>query len=119
MSHRLFLKILKTYQTTAPTEEYAVIGELSAYVTKRKDCFERMPEENVRHIAASVLLLTPDLQRALFLWHTKIQCWTQPGGHADGNPDIYAVALQELQEETGVIGAKFVSLIPLDICRFD
>lgn len=89
------------------------------YVADRSDCFESRHEEDARHIATSVLLVTSDFQKALFLWHAKIQCWTQPGGHADGNSDIHAVALKELEEETDVIGAKLALLTPLDIYRFD
>lgn len=118
MHRKSFLKLLKQYRDSAPYGEYSVIDELKEFVTKRPDCFERKPEEDARHIAASVLLLTPDFNKALFLWHTKIQRWTQPGGHADGDSDIHAVALRELEEETGISGAKLVSSIPLDIYRF-
>jgi 8-oxo-dGTP pyrophosphatase MutT (NUDIX family) len=119
MQRKLFLDIVGQYRTAAPLDEYAVIDELIQYVTYREDCFERKHEEGAKHIATSVLLVTPDFQKALFLWHAKIKCWTQPGGHSDGDSDIHAVALKELEEETGVTGAKFASLIPLDIYRFD
>ena len=58
-------------------------------------------------------------EKSLFLWHAKIQRWTQPGGHADGNADLHRVALKELEEETGIQSAQLVSRIPLDIYRFD
>lgn len=119
MQRKLFLDIVKQYRAIASVEEYGVVDELLQYVAEREDCFERKHEENAKHIATSVLLVTPDFQKALFLWHAKIQCWTQPGGHADGDSDIHAVALKELEEETGVMGAKLASPIPLDIYRFD
>ncbi len=88
-------------------------------VLENPNCFDREAREGAKHIAASVLLVTQDFKKALFLWHTKIGRWTQPGGHADGNPDLQSVAIKELTEETGITDAALVSPIPLDIYRFD
>ena len=71
------------------------------------------------HIASSVLLLNDDLQKALFLRHTKIQKWTQPGGHSDGNSDIHEVALKELEEETGVKADSFMMDLPIYVHCFN
>lgn len=119
MKREKFLEIVRQYRDTAPLNEYAVIDELIEYVKDQEDCFERKPKNGAKHIAASVLLVTPDFNKALFLWHTKIKCWTQPGGHADGNSNIHVVALKELEEETGINGAKLASSIPLEIYKFD
>lgn len=119
MHRKPFLDIVKEYRAIASVEEYGVVDELLQYVATREDCFERKREEGARHIAASVLLVTPDFQKALFLWHTKIGLWMQPGGHADGDSDIHTVALKELDEETGVNVAEFISPIPFSIHRFD
>lgn len=119
MHRKPFLDIVEQYKISVPLEEHTVIDELIRYVTDREDCFERKHEEGAKHIATSVLLVTPDFQKALFLWHAKIKCWTQPGGHADGDSDIHAVALKELEEETGVTGAKLLMYLPLHIHRFD
>lgn len=119
MHRKPFLEIVKQYRAIASVDEYGVVDELLQYVAEREDCFERKHEENAKHIAASVLLVTPDFQRALFLWHTKIGLWTQPGGHADGDSDIHTVALNELEEETGIKATSFISLIPFSVHRFD
>lgn len=119
MYRKPFLEIIEQYRNTASAGEYEIVDELKQYVTEREDCFERKHEEGAKHIAASVLLVTPDFKKALFLWHTKIGLWTQPGGHADGNSDIHAAALKELEEETGVTGAKLLMRIPLHMHRFD
>ena len=118
MKRKPFLDIIEQYRTIAPLDEHAVIDELMQYVTDHEDCFERKHEEGAKHIAASVLLVTHDFRKALFLWHTKIGLWTQPGGHMDGDSDIHAVALKELEEETGVKGAKLMTHIPLHMHRY-
>lgn len=119
MYRQPFLQLLKEYDLTASSDEKKTVVELIRYVSENPNCFEREPKEGAKHIAASVVLITRDFKKALFLWHTKIGKWTQPGGHADGNPDLQSVALKELEEETGVTGAELVSPLPLDIYRFD
>lgn len=47
--------------------------------------------------------------------HRKLDRWFQPGGHADGNPDIQQVALQEAQEETGLTNIQLVDNQIFDI----
>lgn len=119
MHRQPLLQLLKEYKQVAPSDERKVLSDLIRDVSENPNCFEREPQEGAKHIAASVLLVTRDFKKALFLWHTKIERWTQPGGHADGNPNIHEVALKELEEETGITGAQLASSVPLDIYRFD
>jgi 8-oxo-dGTP pyrophosphatase MutT (NUDIX family) len=54
------------------------------------------------HFTGSAWLVSADGQRVLLMHHRKLQRWLQPGGHADGEPDLANVALREAEEETGL-----------------
>lgn len=54
------------------------------------------------HLTASAWIVNRTGTKALLLLHGKLNRWLQPGGHADGNLDLAAVAMREAQEETGL-----------------
>lgn len=84
----------------------------------RPDPLER--HERPGHITGSALVVHADLERTLVLFHTKLQIWVQPGGHADGNANLAGVALREAIEETGIEGLKVWSVpVDLDIHEVD
>lgn len=56
------------------------------------------------HFTGSAFVISADGERALLLFHAKLGRWLQPGGHADGDTDLAAVALREAEEETGLSG---------------
>ena len=60
------------------------------------------------HITSSGLVLNKDFTKVLMAYHKIYDSWAWTGGHADGEKDLYAVALREVKEETGV-----KNLIPL------
>ena len=68
------------------------------------------------HLTGSALVLDPSNNKVLMLFHTKLQRWLQPGGHADGDGDLARVALREAIEETGITDLRvFDEVIDLDI----
>ncbi|HUP75386.1 MAG TPA: NUDIX hydrolase [Acidimicrobiales bacterium] len=70
----------------------------------------------VGHLTGSALVVDPVSERMLLLHHRKLQKWLQPGGHADGDGNLAAVALREATEETGIDGLRVVvPAIHLDI----
>ena len=59
------------------------------------------------HITASGLVLSPDGNSVLLVFHRRLEAWLQPGGHVDrSDPDVVATAVREVREETGVIVAN-------------
>lgn len=70
------------------------------------------------HLTGSALVVDPSDRRILVLFHTKLQRWLQPGGHADGDADLARVALREAVEETGIVGLRVVEpAVDLDVHR--
>lgn len=68
------------------------------------------------HLTGSALVVDPDTRRVLVLHHTKLRRWLQPGGHADGDANLAAVALREATEETGIDGLRVaVPAVDLDV----
>jgi 8-oxo-dGTP pyrophosphatase MutT (NUDIX family) len=53
----------------------------------------------------------------LLTYHRQLNKWLQPGGHADGDPDLLAVARREAREETGLTRLHAVSPGVFDVDR--
>jgi 8-oxo-dGTP pyrophosphatase MutT (NUDIX family) len=68
------------------------------------------------HLTGSAWVLSPDGGSVLLLHHRKLDRWLQPGGHADGEGDLAAVAVRELREETGISGVPvYPEIFDIDI----
>ena len=66
------------------------------------------------HLTGSALVVEATGTRTLLMLHRKLGRWFQPGGHADGDANLAAVALREATEETGITGLR-VALPAIDV----
>lgn len=87
--------------------EAEMVAFVLEFVSAHADSLHR--SQVLGHLTGSAWIVDPSRTRTLLTHHSKLDKWLQPGGHADGDPDLAAVAMREAQEETGVAGLKLVS----------
>lgn len=66
-------------------------------------------ENQIAHFTASMWTVNKERTKTLMVYHNLYNSWSWIGGHADGMEDLCAVALKELQEETGIKKVRLVS----------
>lgn len=94
------LSDLKRYSQVWPEHDGAMLAKYQAFVESTPDCCCRT--HLAGHCTGSAFISCPRGERVLLLYHPFLQRWLQPGGHADGNPDLLEVATREAHEETGL-----------------
>lgn len=116
MSHRNeLLSKLNSYRTTIlDPDQIALTKEIEEFIKSEANCFDR--ELLIGHVTGSAVLLNQDLSKICLTLHRKFNKWVQLGGHADGNPDIFSVALREAQEESGITNITALTTDIFDVC---
>jgi len=101
-------------------ERYVTVhGEESAYVPrflhllKQPGCFQR--NHLPGHLTGSAWIVNRQRTNVLMVRHGSLRRWLQPGGHADGDENIFHTAIREAQEETGVAELELVGNSWFDI----
>ncbi len=83
-------------------------------------CLETFPDILTRnniicHATASCWVVNRTHDKALMLFHNINQMWMWPGGHADGEDNLSAVSLREVQEETSLSSVRLVDNRPFSL----
>jgi 8-oxo-dGTP pyrophosphatase MutT (NUDIX family) len=114
MHRQPLLNLLMSHQP-ANEEEQRMLDQTIQFVKRYPACFER--QLTIGHVTGSAWIVSPDRRKVVLLHHYKLDRWFQPGGHADGDPDILGVARREAEEETGLPDLKIVrsSIFDVDV----
>lgn len=95
-------------------EREPVRSEMLDFCDRHPDALHRTCLDG--HLTGSAVVVDPRSRRTLLIHHAKLDRWLQPGGHADGDGNLAAVAWREASEETGLDDLHVVlPAIDLDI----
>lgn len=113
------LSDLERYGAAWPEHDAAVLARYRDFVESTPECCLR--SHLAGHCTGSALISCPRGERVLLLYHPFLRRWLQPGGHADGDPDLLAVARREAHEETGLDPGRLLPYRPrgMDRVPFD
>ena len=116
MHRTAVLRLLRAHQlSAADPHEAAMAAEIIRFVEAHPDCLLRTCAPG--HLTGSAWIVDAPRRRVLLTHHRKLDKWLQPGGHADGDSDLLAVALREAREETGLARLTLVSSAVFDVDR--
>lgn len=108
MSAAVFLSrveaLLSDYAPADPTE--ASFRERMLDLVKAPEAVHRN-NFDPGHFTASAFVLSPEGDRVLLIFHTKLSRWLQPGGHVEASDaDPSDTARREVLEEVGIAGTS-------------
>lgn len=93
-------KILGDYYKRFP-EDLGKYGILDQQIAKGEDLISRKNFNG--HVTASGLILCPKGERALMIFHNRLEMYIQPGGHLEEeDTSLIEAAIREVKEETGL-----------------
>ena len=95
--------------------EASMTADTIRFVEAHEDCFRRSCTTG--HLTGSAWVVDPARTKVVLTHHRKLDRWLQLGGHADGDPDLLAVALREAQEEAGLTKLRVLAAAPFDVDR--
>ena len=103
---RLSLKEDLLHYKTPYASEAAFIERFLQLLEDRTNPYTR--DRLHGHLTASAWVVDPAREHAVLILHKKLDRWLQPGGHADGDENLLAVARKEVEEETGISNLKLL-----------
>jgi len=106
---------LEKYRAANSAQSDTVDRFINFLEKNRLQSFERSLAEG--HVTASCWLINQAQTHVLLTHHRKLNCWIQPGGHADGERALVKVALSEAYEESGIEKIAILSDEIFDIDR--
>lgn len=107
------INTIEAFKTNMPREIADREAIRQAIAMDGAHCLNR--ENLLFHFTASSIIVNAQRTKTLMAYHNLYQSWAWTGGHADGDPDLLAVALREANEETGITGLQLLDERPVSL----
>ena len=109
---------IKAYKPFNRQEELDKI-EILRQLKSQKNIFSR--DNKAAHMTASAWVVNRGRSKVIMVYHNIYDSWSWMGGHADGDEDLYSVAVREVMEESGLRQIKPVTedIYSLEILTVD
>jgi 8-oxo-dGTP pyrophosphatase MutT (NUDIX family) len=116
MNRTAVLEVLRAHLARpVDANEAEMTADTIRFVEAHGDCFLRSCSTG--HLTGSAWVVDPARTQVVLTHHRKLDRWLQLGGHADGDPDLLAVALREAREEAGLAHLRPLGVAPFDVDR--
>lgn len=78
--------------------------QLKQFLSESRNAYDR--SNLVAHVVAEAWIVNPKRDHVVLVEHKLSKVWLNAGGHCDRNPDVFASAIREAEEETGLTNLK-------------
>lgn len=109
------MELINALKAFRPANEQETVDR--AEILRRLESGEALLSRDnpAAHMTVSAWVVSPDRQQVLMAYHNLYDSWAWLGGHADGEADLLAVALREVQEESGLSRLRPLSTAPYSV----
>ena len=123
MDRNTWSRLLAELDTHRPADEKeaADVAFVRAFIVEHP-ADAHLRAQPLGHLTGSGFILDASRERVLLLHHRRLDRWLQPGGHGEGETDPRAIALREIEEETGLSAGDLTAfpderLLDVDVHR--
>lgn len=109
-----WIESIKNYEPSC-TQEISDKEIMIKFIDEFDDVLTR--NNKIAHMTSSAFVVNKKRDKVLMVHHNIYNAWSWTGGHADGDDDLFHVAMKELNEETGITNFSQLSdsIVSLDI----
>lgn len=109
-----WIEFIKNYEPSC-AQEISDKEIMIKFIDEFDDVLTR--NNKVAHMTSSAFVVNKKRDKVLMVHHNIYNAWSWTGGHADGDEDLFHVAMKELNEETGITNFSNLSdsIVSLDI----